>query len=262
MVKRQTTGLDLSEDEAFVGLVDYGLFGEKLPPCFTSERLSDHVPERLVSLTACLEHVGTVLSLMDRMASCWWVCKGGDHKVERLCGKVASNARGALRLLRFGFYDESLTLCRAMGEISNLLYLFVLDKDALEEWRADHRDKLPPVDVRRKIEKLNEIVPVNQKRYQQLSELVHVNPNTSPQSYNLLEIPTLGAHQQDEGILLCLNELALPLGVAAFSGVSLLDLKHEIKKKIFLASRKLCEQIGGVTIVELATITDSRRSAK
>ena len=51
MVKRQTTGLDLSEDEAFVGLVDYGLFGEKLPPCFTSEGLSDHVPKRLVSLT-------------------------------------------------------------------------------------------------------------------------------------------------------------------------------------------------------------------
>ena len=44
MVRRQTTGLGLSEDEAFVGLVDYGLFSEKLPPCFTSEGLSDHVP--------------------------------------------------------------------------------------------------------------------------------------------------------------------------------------------------------------------------
>ena len=140
---------------------------------------------------ACLEQIGTVLSLMDRMASCWWVCKGGDHKVERLFGKVASNARGALRLLKFGFYDESLTLCRAMGEIANLLYLFVFDNDALAEWRTDDQDKLPPVKVRRKIEKLNKIVPVNQQRYRQLSKRVHVNPNTSPQSYNLLEIPTL-----------------------------------------------------------------------
>ena len=51
MVKRQTTGLGLSEDEAFIGLVDYGLFSEKLPPCFTSEGLSDHVPNVLLTLT-------------------------------------------------------------------------------------------------------------------------------------------------------------------------------------------------------------------
>lgn len=51
MVRRQTTGLGLSEDEAFVGLVDYGLFSEKLPPCFTSEGLSDHVPNILLKLT-------------------------------------------------------------------------------------------------------------------------------------------------------------------------------------------------------------------
>ncbi|MYB67643.1 MAG: RNA-directed DNA polymerase [Gemmatimonadetes bacterium] len=51
MVRRQTTGLGLSEDDAFVGLVDYGLFSEKLPPCFTSEGLSDHVPNILLKLT-------------------------------------------------------------------------------------------------------------------------------------------------------------------------------------------------------------------
>ena len=51
MVRRQTTGLGLSEDEAFVGLVDYGLFSEKLPPCFTSKGLSGHVPNILLKLT-------------------------------------------------------------------------------------------------------------------------------------------------------------------------------------------------------------------
>jgi len=48
---RQTTGRGLSATEAFVGLVDYGLFSEKLPPCFTSEGLSGQVPQSLQSVT-------------------------------------------------------------------------------------------------------------------------------------------------------------------------------------------------------------------
>ncbi len=42
MARRQTTGTGLSADEAFTGLVDHGLFSEKLPPCFTSAGLSHH----------------------------------------------------------------------------------------------------------------------------------------------------------------------------------------------------------------------------
>ena len=48
--RRQTTGRGLSADEAFIGLVDYGLFGEKLPPCFTSEGLSKLISEKLLEL--------------------------------------------------------------------------------------------------------------------------------------------------------------------------------------------------------------------
>lgn len=51
MTRRQTTGLGLTKDEAFVGLVDYGLFGEKLPPCFTTAGLTGHVPTDLLKLT-------------------------------------------------------------------------------------------------------------------------------------------------------------------------------------------------------------------
>lgn len=50
MARRQTTGRDLSDGEAFVGLVDYGLFSEKLPPCFTSEGVSRHLPAALQAL--------------------------------------------------------------------------------------------------------------------------------------------------------------------------------------------------------------------
>ena len=51
MLKRYTTGRGLSANAAFVGLVDYGLFAEKLPPYFTSKGLSGHVPDSLLGIT-------------------------------------------------------------------------------------------------------------------------------------------------------------------------------------------------------------------
>ena len=50
MVNRQTTGKGLSAEEAFLGLVDHGLFGDKLPSCFTSQGLSKHMPEKFLLL--------------------------------------------------------------------------------------------------------------------------------------------------------------------------------------------------------------------
>lgn len=47
---RTTTGLDLSADEAFKGLTEFGLFAEKVPPCFTSEGLSTHVSTDLTKI--------------------------------------------------------------------------------------------------------------------------------------------------------------------------------------------------------------------
>lgn len=49
-LKQKTTGLDLNADEAFVGLADYGLFAEKMPPCLTSEGLSDHLSSKMEDL--------------------------------------------------------------------------------------------------------------------------------------------------------------------------------------------------------------------
>lgn len=50
MLNRYTTGRGLSADDAFVGLVNYGLFAEKLPPNFTTEGLSGHVPNYLLDI--------------------------------------------------------------------------------------------------------------------------------------------------------------------------------------------------------------------
>ena len=143
------------------------------------------IPKLGTKAPACLEGIGTVLSLLDRMASCWWVCQGGDHQLERLCGRVASNARGGLRLLRFGFYDESLVLSRTMGEAANLLNLFALDKAVLKNWKevsqSGHPNEFSPVRVRCRIEDLQESVLIDSQRYKELSvRAVHAQPETSP----------------------------------------------------------------------------------
>ncbi len=52
MSRRQTTGSGLDADSAFIGLVDHGLFADKVPPCFTSEGLSSKLP-------ATMEKIGT-----------------------------------------------------------------------------------------------------------------------------------------------------------------------------------------------------------
>jgi hypothetical protein len=205
---------------------------------------------------ACLELVGTVLSLLDGMASCWWVCRQGDHVIEYLCGRVVSNGRAAVRLMRFGFYDESLALCRSIGEAANLLCLFQRDKAALEDWKASSRgDRLrnySPVKVRVRLETLNVSVPINQERYTLLSErAAHVHPATKPQSHNVLGVPTAGASLQDEGLLVCLNELAVALALATTFGALLLDLEKTTRKHILLSAKALAEQIGGATITEI-----------
>lgn len=51
MVNRQTTGRGLSAEKGFVGLVDYGLFSEKIPPRLTSRDLSKHISEEFLLLT-------------------------------------------------------------------------------------------------------------------------------------------------------------------------------------------------------------------
>ena len=220
------------------------------------EAVTDKLIPRLgEKAPACLEDLGTVLSLLDRMASCWWGCRGGDHLVEYLCGRVASNARASLRMMRFGFYDEALLLCRSIGETSNLIQLFAIEEGALADWKSlSRRDRLNnfgPMRVRKRLEKL--IGPlIKEDRYRLLSEQsAHVVPHTRPQSHNMLRLPHAGAFVQKEGVLICLNELAFSLLPATLFGAQLLDVDDDVKKQVNLATRDLAEDIGGVTITEI-----------
>ena len=204
----------------------------------------------------CLKQIGTVLSLMDRMASCWWVCREGDHRIEYLCGRAASSARAVLRLIRLGFYDEALVLSRGLGEIANLMQLFCYDTNALDEWKNASPKKIrtdfSPVKVRLRIESASMSPAIKEGRYKLLSErAAHVHPGTTPQSHNILGMPVAGAQLQDAGILVCLNELALPLCIITTFGAKLLALDIETAKYIFSSARTLAEQIGGANITDI-----------
>ena len=205
---------------------------------------------------ACLEQLGTVLSLLDRMASCWWVCREDDHLIEYLCGRLASTGRAALRLTRLGFYDEALVLCRSIGEITNLLHLFEQDRRTFEEWKTSSREdrlrEFSPVKIRLRLQGLQASPAISQERYKLLSErAAHVNPATKPQSHNILGLPMAGATLQEEGLLVCLNELAVALSLATAFGALLLDLERDIKNRIVRSATCLAEQIGGTTITNI-----------
>ncbi|MXW10084.1 MAG: hypothetical protein F4X47_16295 [Gammaproteobacteria bacterium] len=202
---------------------------------------------------AAMTHIGTVMSLLDRMASCWWTCRGGDHRIEYLCGRAVNNARAAVRLLRFGLYDESLALSRAIGETANLMQLFTMDRSALHEWRnATHRQvrqDFSPYKVRKRLEGLSQSPVITQERYALLSgRATHVGPHTVPQSHNVLGLPFSHSQVQEEGILVCVNELATPLSVVAGLGAVLLDLDKDTRLSILNSARTLAIHIGGATI--------------
>lgn len=71
--------------------------------------------------------LGTVLSILYRVASCHWGCHGKEHVFEYLAGRTCTSALSAFRLMSFGYYDEALALSRNIAEIGNLAYLFFAD---------------------------------------------------------------------------------------------------------------------------------------
>ena len=199
-----------------------------------------------------LDTLGTALSLLDRIASCWWGCEGGDHQRERLLGRADSNSRAIVLLLRMGYYDEALGIVRQLGELVNLLWLFMLSDEALLEWQGadeeERRRRFKPVDVRIRIEDLDAPQPMDQHLYGKLSGMsTHTEPDTNPQSHNAFGIPSLGAYFQETGALVVLNHLAQLVVVALVFGATLLKNEPD-RSLVFDAARHLAESIGGVDL--------------
>jgi hypothetical protein len=179
------------------------------------------------------DNLGTLLSLLDRFASCFWGCHGKEHVIEYLVGRSVSCARAALRLIEFGHYDEALALVRSIAEIGNLIWLFFIKTTAIRDWldlpEKERRSRYSPAAVRKAIEQVGSVVPHQQADYAWLCEVaVHPNPQTTPQSHNIHGVPTLGGVYQERGHIACLTQLAW--AVASVGGpaakLALLERSH------------------------------------
>jgi hypothetical protein len=87
-------------------------------------------------LPECYEALGMALALLDCAAACWWGCSQGDHRMEYLIGRAANSAYAALAMTRQGYYDQALSGARTLGEIANLLGLFVAEPKQQQRWKT------------------------------------------------------------------------------------------------------------------------------
>ena len=214
-----------------------------------------------------LEHLGTVLSLLDRLASCHWGCNGGDHIAEYLAGRCCSSSRASFRLIRHGYYDESLALTRSIAETANLLFLFWRQPTSFEQWKkADKSARLRefgPAAVRKRLEAANVPLPADTTRYSEFCEIAtHVTPATKPQAHNPLQVPTLGGYFQAGGYLMALNELSGMIAMATFASSRLVRLDQPIAKQIAAASVELLRNTGGIDILSIRQALDQSKNNK
>jgi hypothetical protein len=83
-----------------------------------------------------IEALDVLLSYLERAATCFGGCHGGDHRAEFLTGRAVSSCQAALLPMTSGYYDEALSIIRSLGEIANLMAMFVSDMSEFERWKT------------------------------------------------------------------------------------------------------------------------------
>ena len=200
-----------------------------------------------------LEALEVLLSYLERSATRPGGYSGGDLKAEFLIGRAVSSCQAALLLMGSGYYDEALGLIRGLGEIANLMSMFVTDASEFERWKSLdeklRRREFAPVKVRLWLEKRAGVLVVNESRYETLSSYsIHASPNSIPQAYGHHGNAFIGPIYQEAGFLLCLNELARPIAFISVFSVNLIGVSHEIRSAVIDASRILASHIGAITV--------------
>ena len=184
------------------------------------EATSDAAPLSSPSTRAQVEQFGTVLSLLYRLACCYWGCHGKEHIIEYLAGRTVTSVQAGYRLLGFGYYDEALALARNVSETGNLAQLFFTAPDNIRSWLdstdKDRRRKYSPAAVRNLLMQVGSVVPTDQEEYSWLCEVsTHVTPNTRPQAHQNADKPILGAVYQSSGWGTAFERLAWSLCTVA-----------------------------------------------
>lgn len=190
--------------------------------------------------------LGTVISLLYRVACCHWGCHGKEHTLEYLAGRTCTSAHSAFRLIGFGYYDEALALSRNIAEIGNLVHLFFAENSHMRKWldlpETDRRRQYSAVNVRRKLESLGSVVPTDQDRYAWLCQVgTHVSPQTVPQAHNSDMRPILGAAFQKNGWSTCIESLAWSVCTVSGPLAKLAMLDREPAERLFEDTISLVE---------------------
>jgi hypothetical protein len=237
-----------------VGLEFLKLVNEQEDRCEDETR--KRLPELGQRLPVTLVNLGTLLSFVDRMSSCFWGCSGGDHVVEYLAGRVGSTARATLRVILFGFYDEAMSLTRSIGEIANLLFLCNQDAAAFSEWLSSTKQErvknFGPARVRKRLKDKGLEVFIDETRYGELCEIgTHVTPRTKPQAHNILGMPCAGATFQEAGAIVALNELGFATACATVTAPKLLGYDDARRTEIGDACVLLIESLGGLDVLSV-----------
>lgn len=212
-------------------------------------RTDSLLPEVGGNSAETLDRLGTVLSLLNRVATCHWGCHEREHTLEYLAGWATSSALAALRLTKYGHYDEAISLIRSIAELGNLLQLFLSDIEHFEEWKSLPEKKrvrqFSPGRVRKKLEESDAVVPTDREKYSTMCERgVHATPGTIPQNHDSELNPTLGGYYQEEGLKICLNELSWSTATVSGPLAKLAILERERAEQIVEASVSLAEEIG------------------
>jgi hypothetical protein len=226
----------------------------------TFERRAEHTTRRYIpkagtKLPRCYAATGVALALLDTAASCGWGCRGGDHRAEFFVARAVSTSYAALRLIRAAYYDESLSLVRAVGEVANAIALFVADTSKFDRWKSlsesDRRKEFSAVKVRLALEKVWPFVPISEERYRALSGFsIHTGPNSLPQAHNSAAQAMTVPRFQEAGLAMALNELAIALGFVAICTPSFLTLRAEHRQWLIDAGRDVGDTVGAVLVTE------------
>ena len=146
---------------------------------------------------------------------------GGTHVLEALAGRTYNLGCAAYILICRGFYDESMNLVRSIGEISNLIFLSVVDKQSLRRWlAADRKTRLKefsPARIRKLVDKeAPSLMYADRDWYSRFCEqYTHVTPSTKPNLHNNEGMPHVGGVLQPAGLAVSLSELATVLAFVA-----------------------------------------------
>jgi hypothetical protein len=212
------------------------------------------LPQLGAKLPTAVEELGTVLSYLDRIASCYWGCSDDDHRLQYLIGRTTTLTHSALLLASSGHYDEALVLIRVLGETTNLLGLFVADESALKNWKELNGKRrwqnFRPAKVRQRLKELEYPVVMDADRYGALSSMsVHAGPDFMPNAQNDEGRATLAPKFEVAGLMICVNELARCMALLSVFATALVDCPRTVKKQTRAAGAKLAKNVGGIDVM-------------